>query len=139
MPVVNTASPVATPSAPKLDPLQALSRAEAAAEKKPKPKPNPRQWYVIIDGVAAVALTYKELVVRAGERRIKPKDRIYYAPKDATLHARDIHGLFPDIDAKRPKPPKRFTPSGSLSADAGAAADALASLEQEAEADDEKV
>ncbi len=93
----------------------------------------------IVDGVAAVALTYKELVVRAGERRIKPKDRIYYAPKDATLHARDIPGLFPDIDAKRPKPPKRFTPSGSLSADAGAAADALASLEQEAEADDEKV
>ena len=114
------------------DPIAALIRAEAA-EPKPRTRPNPRQWYVIVDGVAAVALTYKELVARAGKGLIRPKDKIYYAPKDATISAGDIPGLYPELDAKRPKPQAPPRARGPLATDAGAAADALAGLEQEAE------
>jgi len=74
-----------------------------AAEDKPKRivEENPRQWYVMVGGVAAVALTFEELQQRAGGGQVKPKTRIFYARKGVTVRARDIPGLFPDEGARR--------------------------------------
>jgi len=72
------------------------------ARPKSEVKPNPRQWYVMVEGMAAVALTFQELAARAAEGKVRPKDKIYYAPKDLTIAAREIPGLFPDLDARRP-------------------------------------
>jgi len=123
---------VPEPPVVESDPIAALSRAETTQPKR-RTKPNPKQWYVIVDGVAAVALTYQELVARASKGLIRPKDKIYYAPKDATLSAGDIPGLYPELDAKRPKPKAPPRARGPLAAEAGAAAEALAGLEQDAE------
>ena len=93
---------------------------------------NPRTWYVMVAGVAAVAMAWKDLVEKARSGEIKPKDRIYYAPKDVTMHARDVPGLFPEADARRAKaepvePPTRPT-TKAAGADTDAATDALSRL-----------
>ncbi len=98
-PADEVAAALDSPEAPRSS-EDALARLGEAVPKT-EVRESPRQWYVIIDGVAAVALTYGELVARAGEGKIKPRNKIYYAPKDLTVPARDIPGLFPQEDAKR--------------------------------------
>jgi hypothetical protein len=90
----------------------------------------PRQWHVVVGGVPAVALSYGQLVRRAAWGEIKPKTKIYYAPKDLTLSAGDIPGLFAEIDARRANAGEA-RPAESLkgvSPAAAALADALGSL-----------
>jgi hypothetical protein len=116
---------------------EALAEMGGDAEPRPKPRENPRQWCVVVDGVAAVALTYRELVARAREGKIKRKTKIYFAPKEVTIPARDIPGLFPEEDARRAEQAARKRPaSGSSAASAAAAAAALDQM-AEAEAEEE--
>jgi hypothetical protein len=70
---------------------------------KPKPvmKESSRQWHVIVAGVPAVALTLAELKERVAEGLVKPRHKIYFAPQDVTLPARDVPGLFPELARKR--------------------------------------
>jgi len=77
-------------------------------------KESPRQWYVMVGGVAAVALTYAELKHKAAVALVKPKTKIYYAPKDVTLMARDVPGLFPEDQVK----PRRRRKLSAKQADA---------------------
>ena len=110
------------PAAPEGNDPPAASLEEALAEMghdaqpRPKPKENPRHWCVVVEGVAAVALTYRELVAHAREGKIKPKTKIYYAPKEVTIPARDIPGLFPEEDAKRAEQEARERPALGSSA-----------------------
>ncbi|OPX21669.1 MAG: hypothetical protein B1H04_06245 [Planctomycetales bacterium 4484_123] len=93
---------------------------------------NPRHWYVLVGGVAAVALTYDELKARAAAGVVKPKTRIYYAPKDVTLRARDVPGLFAEQgqpgQAGRVSPRPTRPSGGQVAAEASEVADALSSL-----------
>ena len=100
---------------------------------------SPRKWYVMVGGAAAVALTYKELRQRAAAGRITPRTKLWYAPKDVHLSARDVPGLFPEIDAQRAKPakPPPPPPAGKPVADADSLSKALDSLVADA-GDDEK-
>ena len=81
---------------------EALAKMGAAAPKRIV-KENPHQWYIMVAGVAAVALTYQELVARAAREEIKPRSKIYYAPAGLTVPAQDIPGLFPEQYEKRKK------------------------------------
>ncbi len=116
------------PSAPPQPPAKALEEMHQSAPKRVV-RANPRQWYVLVGGVPAVALSYQELVRKAAEGEVKPKSKIYYAPQDLTVQAREIPGLFADIDAKRaqqspaPRPARR--PTAAEQAEAAAAAEAL--------------
>ncbi|HET6427073.1 MAG TPA: hypothetical protein VM389_05155 [Phycisphaerae bacterium] len=112
-----------------------------AVRDKPKRivEENPRQWYVMVGGVAAVALTFEELRQRAAEGQLKPRAKIFYAPKDVTVRARDIPGLFGAEDAKRAekaakaatpaKPRRAAAPAGAAEDEAADLADALSKLE----------
>ena len=118
------------PAGPTASADEALARMSRAAPKQVL-RESPRQWHIIIGGVPAVALTYRELVQRAAEGEVKPKTRIYYAPKNLTMPARDIPGLFADIDAKRrqagkPKPVRPLTQAEK--AEAAALAEALGAV-----------
>ena len=124
---------------PAASPEEALAEMGDVAAPKPKPRENPRQWCVVVDGVAAVALTYRELVGRAREGKIKPKTKIYFAPKEATILARDIPGLFPEEDARRAEQAARARPalgSSASSAAAAAALDQMAAAEEEEASED---
>ena len=100
---------------------------------------NPRKWYVMVGGAAAVALTYQELKHRAAAGQITPRTKLWYAPKDVHLSARDVPGLFPEIDAQRTKPAKPPPPPPMRKpvADADSLSRALDSLIADAD-DDEK-
>ena len=95
---------------------------------------SPRKWYVMVGGAAAVALSYRELKERAAAGRITPRTKLWYAPKDVHLSARDVPGLFPEIDAQRTKPAKPTPPptTGKPVADADALSKALDSMTSEA-------
>ncbi len=124
------------PTSPPASLEETLAEMGRDAEPRPKPKENPRQWCVVVDGVAAVALTYRELVARAHEGKIKPRTKIYYAPKEVTVPARDIPGLFPEADAKRAEQAARERPTfrpSAASAAAAAALDQMAAAEAEEE------
>lgn len=111
---------------------EALANMGRGQPRKPVVRESPRQWQVIVGGVAAVALSYKQLVEKAARGEIKPKTKIHYAPKALTLSAGEIPGLFPDIDAEREKAARAKPPpkvSRAVSAEAGVLADALGSLE----------
>lgn len=87
------------------DAAPADAALDVMSRRQPKKiiKENPRQWYVMLGGVAAVALTYEELKAKAAAGKIRPKDKIHYAPRELTLQAREVPGLFPEQDAKRKK------------------------------------
>lgn len=99
---------------------------------------NPRKWYVMVGGAAAVALTYQELRHRAAAGQITPRTKLWYAPKDVHLSARDVPGLFPEIDAQRTTPAKPAPPppAGKPVADVDSLSKALDSLI--ADADDDR-
>ena len=110
-----------------------------AVRDKPKRvvKENPRQWCVMVGGVAAVALTFEELRERAASGQLKPKTKILYAPRNVTVRARDIPGLFGGAEAGRtrqadkPEEPRRrrkAPPAGADAPAAAAVADALSRL-----------
>ena len=103
-----------------------------AAEPKRVVVENPRHWYIVVSGVAAVALTYDELKAKAAAGVVKPKTKVYYAPKDVTLRARDVPGLFGEEDkARRAQPagPERHvSQAGGAAVEASEAAEALGSL-----------
>jgi len=108
----------------------ALAELDRSGPKR-RVRPNRRHWHVIVAGVPAVALTYDQLVQKAAAGQIKPKTKIYYSPKDVTIPARDIPGLFRAIDAERrraarPRPVRRL--SKDELAEASALADALGTL-----------
>lgn len=128
------------PAAPPADsPADALAAAAARSADEPPtkiPRESPRKWYVMVAGAAAVALTYQELRQRAAAGLITPRTKLWYAPKDVHLSARDVPGLFPEIDAQRPAPPKP-TPPPKPVADADSLSQALDSLAAEAGDDDE--
>jgi len=91
-------------------------------------KESPRQWYILVSGVAAVAMTYEDLKRKARIAAIKPKTKIYYAPEDLTIAARAIPGLFPAEDAKKAEAAKgKYYPKPAADADA-TAKDAAAAL-----------
>jgi hypothetical protein len=117
----------------------ALAELDRSAPKR-RVRPNRRHWHLIVHGVAAVALTYDQLVRRAAAGEIKPKTKIYYSPKDVTIPARDIPGLFPAIDAER-RQAARPRPVGRLSkdelAEASALAEALGTLNAQEAGEDE--
>ena len=92
---------------------------------------SPRKWYVMVGGAAAVALTYRELKQRAATGKITPRTKLWYAPKDVHLSARDVPGLFPEIDAERPKPTP--PPAGKPVGDADSLSKALDSLMADAD------
>ncbi len=135
--------PVQAPEAPEAPPEEVgeapAAVAEALAEldqSRPEPvvKESPRQWHVVIEGVPAVALTYPELVSRAAAGKIKARTKIYYAPKQLTVSARDIPGLFPAEDAKRAEADRRAgrAPRPAPAQDvAGESAAALTRMEQQ--------
>ena len=87
-----------------IDPLEWASpetplAEEALADMAPaKPdyivKENPRRWHVMVGGIDAVALTWEQLKQRAAAGDIRPRTELWYAPKDITLQARDLPGLF---------------------------------------------
>lgn len=97
---VDDESALAEAAAARLPAHAVLAELGAAAPKRDV-RENPRQWFVMIGGVAAVALTYEELAAKAAAGAIKPKDKIHYAPKDVTVSAREVPGLFPAEDARR--------------------------------------
>jgi len=97
---LDDASALAEAAAARLPAHAVLAELGAAAPKR-EVRENPRQWFVMIGGVAAVALTYEELAAKAAAGAVKPKDKIHYAPKDVTVAARDVPGLFPAEDARR--------------------------------------
>ena len=107
-------------------------------------KENPRQWCVMVGGVAAVALTFEELRDRAASGQLKPRTKILYAPKDVTVRARDIPGLFGDADAgrareadkpKEPRQRRKARPAGAAedTSEQDDAAEALRKLGEAAE------
>jgi hypothetical protein len=63
-------------------------------------------WYVIIAGVPVAAMTFAQLRRKAMQGTIRPRDRLYYAPKNAHLRAIDLPGIFPAAVFK--KKPSRF-------------------------------
>jgi hypothetical protein len=95
---------------------------------------SPRKWYVMVGGAAAVALTFSELRQRAAAGQITPRTKLWYAPKDVHLSARDVPGLFPETDARRTAPAKPTPPrpTGKTVADADSLSKALDSLAAEA-------
>lgn len=108
------------------------SADEALAEMSPEKKDyilkdNPRQWHVLVGGVAAVALTYAQLKQRAAAGEIKPRTKLWYAPKDLTVSARDIPGLFGDRAAApaEPSAPEAAEAPEVTDAEAKALAEAL--------------
>jgi len=125
---VEAAGADAQPAEEALAEMHGEEPAEVARE-------SPRKWYVMVGGAAAVALTYRELKERAAAGRITPRTKLWYAPKDVTLSARDLPGLFPEIDAERaetPKPPPRPAGEPAADADADALSKALDSMVAEA-------
>ena len=80
----------------------------------------------MVGGVAAVALTYQELVARAAKDEIKPRSKIYYAPAGLTVPAQDIPGLFPQQHEKRKKKGKVKVSSRRPSASASSGVTKLA-------------
>jgi hypothetical protein len=110
----------------RLPPEQVLARMGGQAPEKAV-REDPRQWHVIVGGVPAVALTFEELVRQAAAGQVKPRSRVYYAPQGLTLSAREIPGLFPDLDAKRRQEAKAASrPARRLSAAEKAEASTLA-------------
>lgn len=100
---VEEESPLEAFAAASVSADEALAEMRSAAGPKRIVKENPHQWYVMVAGVAAVALTYRELVAKAAKDEIKPKSKIYYAPAGLTVPAQDIPGLFPQQYEKRKK------------------------------------
>jgi hypothetical protein len=50
---------------------------------------------VIIAGVPVAAMNFAQLRRKAQQGTIRPRDRLYYAPKNVQLRAIDVPGLFP--------------------------------------------
>lgn len=119
------------PPAPQASADEALAEMSQAAPRQVT-RENPRQWHVIVGGVRAVALTYPELVAKAARGDLKPKTKIYYAPEDLTISARDIPGLFAEIDAERQQQAAKSAPRRGLSQtekdQAASAAEALGAV-----------
>lgn len=114
----------------KQAPDDALAELDRSGPRR-RVRPNRRHWHVIVAGVPAVALTYDQLIQMAAAGQVKPKTKIYYSPKDVTIPARDIPGLFPALDAERrraarPRPVRRL--SKDELAEASALAEALGTL-----------
>lgn len=144
---VDAAGPVeaADADAPSADsPADALAAAAGSADEAlaethgdapaEVARESPRKWYVMVGGAAAVALTYQELRQRAAAGQITPRTKLWYAPKDVHLSARDVPGLFPEIDAQRTTPAKPTPPppAGKTVADADSLSKALDSLSADA-------
>jgi len=132
--------------APPAQPLSADEALSGMARDRPEPvvQENPRHWYVLVSGVAAVALTYEELRAKAAAGAVTAKTKLFYAPKELALRAGDVPGLFADLDARRaeaakPKPPaRRPSPEATATAaDAAAALNGLGGDEASAAADGE--
>jgi hypothetical protein len=126
--------PDPVPSRPPPQPSPGLKADEALSElgrAQPRRivKESSRQWYVLVGGVAAVALTYEQLKAKAAAGEIKPKTKIFYAPKDVTLPARDLPGLFGEEGADRDKPRRRRRLSEDAAAAVADAAEALSRLD----------
>ena len=106
--------PAEVPAEPKASVDEALAEMHQPAP-KPIVRENSRPWHVFVGGVPAVALTYQELVQRAAAGEITPKTKIRYAPEGLTIPARDISGLFAEIDAQRQQEAPKPGPARRLS------------------------
>ncbi len=80
--------------------LAPASFAEPAEEVTASSHP----WYVIISGVPVAAMTFAQLRRKALQGTIRPRDKLYYAPKNAHLRAIDVPGLFPAAVLLTPSP-----------------------------------
>jgi hypothetical protein len=130
------------PEPPEEEPIELTEEAGTPADVlakmgqgKPQQlvRPSARQWHVLVAGVPAVALTYPELRRKAAAGEIKPRTKVHYVPRDLTMRAGDVPGLFPEAKPRppvRPAPPvrtRRAAPRAGAS-DADALAGALGAM-----------